>query len=272
MGDQYYDSALVMQDSCFSIANRNGIESQKLTSYINKGIVYSQTLQHQKAIDMNQMVLTLATRSNNVYAVSLANLNIGIGNNGLKKYDSALNHLKAGMAMAEQYGFKDLRKEGYFALSETEHFLSNEKDSRDHLLSYISLNDSILNEQTQKSMNELQILYESEKKDKELLKNQVDIKNGEIETEHRLFQRNVFIGGFILMLGFAFFIFLGYRTKAKANIIIAEQKYEVEQQKNIIEEKQKEILDSIHYAQKIQHSLLPTEKYIEKAIAKLRKK
>ena len=37
------------------------------------------------------------------------------------------------------------------------------------------------------------------------------------------------------------------------------------------EEKQKEILDSIRYAKRIQHSLLPNEKYISKSLDKLNK-
>lgn len=37
------------------------------------------------------------------------------------------------------------------------------------------------------------------------------------------------------------------------------------------EEKQKEILDSIHYAKRIQQSLLPNEKYISKNLYRLNK-
>jgi hypothetical protein len=39
-----------------------------------------------------------------------------------------------------------------------------------------------------------------------------------------------------------------------------------------IEEKQKDIIDSLTYARRIQHSLLPTEKYIDKCITKLQNK
>jgi hypothetical protein len=55
----------------------------------------------------------------------------------------------------------------------------------------------------------------------------------------------------------------------KANKIITAQKMEVEQQKGLIEEKQKEIVDSINYARRIQRSILPTEKYIERNLKKL---
>jgi ligand-binding sensor domain-containing protein len=47
---------------------------------------------------------------------------------------------------------------------------------------------------------------------------------------------------------------------------------ELKKEKELVEEKQKEILDSIRYAKRIQNSLLPTQKYIEKSINKLKNK
>ncbi len=41
-------------------------------------------------------------------------------------------------------------------------------------------------------------------------------------------------------------------------------------QKTLLEEKNKDITDSIHYAKRIQESLLPTEKYIERNLIRLR--
>jgi hypothetical protein len=50
---------------------------------------------------------------------------------------------------------------------------------------------------------------------------------------------------------------------------LQEQKEQVELQKELIEEKQKEILDSIHYARHIQTALLPPEKQIEKMLKRV---
>jgi hypothetical protein len=50
------------------------------------------------------------------------------------------------------------------------------------------------------------------------------------------------------------------------------QRREIEIKKNAIEEQNKNITDSINYAKRIQMSLLPTEKYIGRALAKLRRK
>ncbi len=75
--------------------------------------------------------------------------------------------------------------------------------------------------------------------------------------KRQLVIRNSFIAGFTLMLTLAFFIFRGYRQKQKDNEIISTQKA-------IVEEKQKEILDSIKYAQRIQNALLASDKLLSK--------
>ena len=51
-------------------------------------------------------------------------------------------------------------------------------------------------------------------------------------------------------------------TKQKTNV-------EINKQKDVIEAKQKEILDSIHYAKRIQNVLMTSEKYIGKNLDKL---
>lgn len=75
-------------------------------------------------------------------------------------------------------------------------------------------------------------------------------------------QRTYTYGGFAglaLMLVVAVVSFRAFKNKHKANVIITAQK-------QFIEEKQKEIVDSINYAQRIQKAHLPQEKYISKKL------
>jgi flagellar biosynthesis/type III secretory pathway M-ring protein FliF/YscJ len=71
--------------------------------------------------------------------------------------------------------------------------------------------------------------------------------------------------GLLLVIIFLIFIFRSYREKKQANI-------EIIKQKEIIETKQKEILDSIYYARRIQRSLLPSEKYLDRKLNQMKKK
>jgi serine phosphatase RsbU (regulator of sigma subunit) len=68
----------------------------------------------------------------------------------------------------------------------------------------------------------------------------------------------------LLTLIFSFFIFKAFKISKQKNVIISTQKQEVEKQKHFIEEKQKEIVDSINYAKRIQNTLLANDEIITK--------
>ncbi|MGZ4038427.1 MAG: hypothetical protein ACXVPQ_11405, partial [Bacteroidia bacterium] len=69
-------------------------------------------------------------------------------------------------------------------------------------------------------------------------------------------------GILLVVVAFAIFVYRSYLQKQKANI-------EITRQKEIIEEKQKEILDSIHYARRIQAALFTPETYIARSLNRL---
>ena len=61
------------------------------------------------------------------------------------------------------------------------------------------------------------------------------------------------------------------RTVEERTEELVQKNIVVEKQKHLVEEKQREIIDSINYAKRIQQSQLPTEKYIDKSIKRLKK-
>jgi serine phosphatase RsbU (regulator of sigma subunit) len=70
------------------------------------------------------------------------------------------------------------------------------------------------------------------------------------------------MGGAVLLLVLALFIFNRYKIKQKANTLLEKQKTEINNQKIIIEVKQKEIIDSINYAKRIQYTLLANADFL----------
>jgi serine phosphatase RsbU (regulator of sigma subunit) len=62
------------------------------------------------------------------------------------------------------------------------------------------------------------------------------------------------------MLGFGFVIYRGYRNKKKANNLLEYQFKQINEKNLIIEEKNKDITDSIQYAKRIQDAMLPNPK------------
>lgn len=80
--------------------------------------------------------------------------------------------------------------------------------------------------------------------------------------------KNLFILATIIILSliiiFSFYLIGMFIKRKNKNKIIISQQVELNHQNAIIEEKQKEILDSIYCAKKIQIALLPNNKYLSK--------
>ncbi len=137
------------------------------------------------------------------------------------------------------------------------------KKATEYYEKYLNSYDSVFKLSSAEQMAEMSKKYETAKKDKELLAQQVEIKSQQEDAHQKSTQRNFFIIGFGLMIFLSFFIFRSYNQKKKAN-------EEISEQKAIIEEKQKEILDSIRYARRIQNVLITSERYIQKSLERLK--
>jgi hypothetical protein len=106
---------------------------------------------------------------------------------------------------------------------------------------------------------------------KEKLVQAAAIEKQEAELKAKRTQQYFLFGGLALVLVFAGFMYNRFKVTQKQKAIIEGQKTEVEHQKHLVDEKQKEILDSINYAKRIQKAHLPTEKYLAKNLDRLKK-
>jgi serine phosphatase RsbU (regulator of sigma subunit) len=62
----------------------------------------------------------------------------------------------------------------------------------------------------------------------------------------------------LLLLGLAYFIYVNYKNKKRANELLEEKNIKITAQRDQIAYQKKHITDSIHYAQKIQRAILPS--------------
>jgi tetratricopeptide (TPR) repeat protein len=83
----------------------------------------------------------------------------------------------------------------------------------------------------------------------------------EAELNQQKMLRNTLIGFALVLLLFSGVIYRSLKQSQHAKKIITEKN-------QIIEQRQKEVLDSIHYAKRIQDALLPSERYIKKHLRK----
>ena len=79
-------------------------------------------------------------------------------------------------------------------------------------------------------------------------------------------------GVLLLVLVFSLFLLNRFRITQRQKLVIEEQKVLVDKAYENLHEKNKEVMDSINYASRIQRALLPSQKYIANNLIRLRKK
>ena len=141
------------------------------------------------------------------------------------------------------------------------------------------MNDSINNEKNKKESIKKQFQYQYEKKaaadsvknaEEQKVKNaQLTAQNAELKQEK--IQRLALYGGLFLVTIFLGFVYNRFKILKRQKTIIGKQKELVDQAYEKLHEKNKEIMDSIYYARRIQNALLTSEQYFTKQLNRLTK-
>jgi serine phosphatase RsbU (regulator of sigma subunit) len=185
--------------------------------------------------------------------------------NGSKKKNlsQALFYTDSSLVLSKKLGFPANIRNAEHLLSKIDSANGDCAGAFEHYKQFVFYKDSINNEVNHQASIKNQLKYVFEKKEA-VLKEQHEKEKIVVKEKNR-FQQIVMwsvVGGLVLVTIFSFFIFRSLQQNQKANKIITLQKEEVEDKNLIIEEKQKEIIDSINYAKRIQYSLLAHEDFL----------
>ncbi|MGZ3920528.1 MAG: SpoIIE family protein phosphatase, partial [Bacteroidia bacterium] len=140
----------------------------------------------------------------------------------------------------------------------------NQKDSAlAYLHKFVSFKDTLLNEENKQVAEELAAKYESDLKDAENnnLKQQAELREEVISKKSNTIKLMVIAS--LIMLGLIVTVFISRQKINKSRELIRIQQIETEKQKLLIEEKQKEILDSINYSKRLQDAAIPSVEYFK---------
>lgn len=129
---------------------------------------------------------------------------------------------------------------------------------------YVLMRDSLKNINSQKALITQNTKYEYEKKaavDSVKVFEEKKVIKAQLKQEKT--QRFALYGGILLIGLFGAFMYNRFKVTQKQNVLIQEQKAELQEQKELIEEAQKETLDSIHYAKRIQTALIANSAFVD---------
>lgn len=250
-----YDSALINLEASLQIKKKLNDLHGIANSINNIGNIYFHKADYPQAIDYYKRSLAIKMELNDKPGQANTLQNIGYGYYYLKNYEDALSYVNRGLRTAQEIKNKHYIKEAYVKLSEVYQAMKNWEKAFEYSQLYGAMKDSIYNETSSRQIAEMETKYQTEKKEKEL---QVE----RLDSDRKQIIIYAFGAGLLLLLLLAFFIYRGYIEKKNAHLTISLQKEEVEKQKHMVEEKNREMLGSINYARRIQDALLREEEHI----------
>jgi tetratricopeptide (TPR) repeat protein len=234
----------------------------------NLGMNYENQNRVDEAYEALNESLRLKKEIDDRYGTALTYLSLGVLDYRTKKFASSRNYFLSALAISKELASKTEIRDSYEGLTKLDSASNNMKGALENYKNYIAYRDSLNNEENIKKQTQIEMQYAFDKKQAaDSVKNVERANLEEQKHQQKIQQQRIYaflgVAGFVLMLVIALVSFRAYRQKQKANTLI-------EQQKQMVEEKQKEILDSIHYAKRIQQALLTSEKYIVRNIKRLR--
>ena len=225
------------------------------------------------ALSLYEEAMKIYVKLNGKNGLTMSNINIASIFYRKKDFNSSIEYYNRALVLASETGSKEQVKKCYEGLAENYYASGKFQKAYDYFKLYSDVKDSLFNETNTKSMNELQTKYETDKKENEIVR--LNLEN-DAQTAHLKQQkiRTTFVfTALIFVLIIVFVIYRQYRAGKVTNIALGEknsaiqkQKFEIENQKTIVEGQNKEITDSINYARQIQQAILPPDSLISKSI------
>jgi tetratricopeptide (TPR) repeat protein len=245
----------------------------------NIGLIYFNTNNIDKALEKYSEALKLQEELNDRNGISFSLYYIGGLYLKRKKYSEALRYSLRSIEISRELGYPLNIEHAAGQLSEIYTAKRDFKNALEYYELWLSMKDSISNDATRKSFIKTQLKYEYEKKaSADSVKNveaqkvkdaQLTAQGASLKQEKT--QRYALYGGLILIAGFLAFVFNRFRITQKQKRIIELQKVTVDEAYEKLHEKNKEVMDSIRYAKRIQAALLTSERYIQRSLRSLNK-
>ncbi len=259
-----YEEALKRYTNSFKISEN--LNDSVAISYALNNIAGLYSLQNKFNTAQLYLNKALEIRKHIKDSFALALNYSDLGSNAIadKNINDALKYLDISNTIVKNIHYLELESQNYLLISKAYDLSGDINQAYVFYKKYINLKDSIFTKESENQLNELNAKYQTEKKDLELAKNKAEITN----EKNKRFITYGALSFFILLFTIALWAFNQKRKTGKllksknnqlenANQLITHQKEE-------LSERQKEILDSIYYAKKIQNALLASEELLLK--------
>lgn len=195
----------------------------------NIGIIYQNMKNYPRALEYYNKSMDLAKSLNKKELIATSLTNIGSAKSLSGNHQEALRYLGMSLEICENENFRDIQKLNYSLISGIYEKTGDYKLSLDFFKRYVQKNDSIFNAQKHNQFKELQVLYETEKKEKEIqyLFAEKQLKNAQIRFQRMLIF--LFAAGFLIIGILSIVLYFQKKAQKLANEDLLRKNLEIVQ-------------------------------------------
>ncbi len=263
IGNVYLDtkqdsSALVYYQKSFAISQEIGSNRLIAICLNNMAMIYTNWGEPKRALGLYKQALVMREKIGDKNGKALVLNNIGDLYTILGQPDSGIYYANLGLNLAKDIGYKDMEMTSYLSLALTYKSMGNFEKSYEYYIKYHTVYVAINNEKSTTEINRLNTSLEAERKQKqiELLFKEGELREAAYQQERT---KGWFLAlGLIAVVAAAVLLWINSRKTRRTNILLESQKSEIAEKKKIVDEQHRDIVDSINYALRIQHAVLPS--------------
>ncbi len=276
LGDAYrmleqLDSGLFYLEEGLKLNEQYGDNEMLAPLLVNKALIIEQQGKEALAVQLFKQAYEIDKSLGDKEGMSIDLINLGIAEQKMKNYDKAKEYLSLSESYAQEIDFKDHLAEVYQAFVDLYKEQNMYKEALEYEEKYMAVHDSLLDANMRDAVAQIEERHRHAKleAENETLRKSNELKSLKVEQhELEIRQTQTLIGfllaGFVVLLILAYVLYKSNLHRKQSNQVLAEQNHQIESQNTLIEEKNKDITDSIEYARKIQFSILPDHKLFHK--------
>ncbi len=240
------------------------------------GDVYNYQSNYPKALAYYFKSLQLKKEIDDKQGIGVCYGNMSELYNKLANYKLSILYCDSELILCKETGDIDGERQAYKNLADVYAKINRYRDAYESHVKFKQLTDSIFNKENSTQLGDLKTKFEVEKKEAELkVKSEAEQeKLKAVSTEEKKRQQVIIFavaGVLLIVISFSLFLLKRFRITQRQKNIIEKQKVMVDMAYEKLHEKNKEVMDSINYASRIQRALITSEKYITNQLNRLLK-
>ncbi len=167
-----YDKAIEYYKKSLDIKHKFNDKIGAINTLSNIAAVETERKNYQKAINVSNEALDIAQSIDNINETMLILENLGTDYLKIQQYKKALDYHFRAYQMAQKLNDAETTRNALEGIYKCYESLGNYPEAYNYLSKYVSVKDSTMNLKVQSKIEEAEVRYQTEKKEKDLLKEQ----------------------------------------------------------------------------------------------------